>query len=125
MSVDPVTVAANGRTRLNLSHRRGDTWGGIQATVSDAEGTPIDLDGATVSMQVKRSKADRVALLTWGTANGTIAITDGPGGQFTVESRIVDLTGRSYVFDVQCILSDGTIRTVLHGCWSISDDVTR
>jgi len=76
-------------------------------------------------MQCKRSKADRIALLSWSTDAGTITITDGPAGQFTIQPRIVALTGRSYQFDVQAVLADGTIQTVLHGCWSIADDVTR
>jgi len=55
MSADPVTIEAQGRTKLNLSHRRGDTWGGIQANVANKDGSPIDLTGAIITMQVKRS----------------------------------------------------------------------
>ena len=126
MNLDAMTIDATGRTRLDLNpHRRGDTWSGIQAAVAGSEGTPIDLTSATITMSVKRSKSDRVALLTWSTADDTITITDGPAGQFTVQPRVVDLTGRSYVYDIQVVLADGTVQTVLHGCWAITDDVTR
>lgn len=127
MNLDAMTIDATGRTKLDLNpHRRGDTWPGIDpVTVTDSDGVPIDLTGATITMSVKRSKSDRAPLLTWSTAGGTITITDGPAGQFTIQPRVVDLTGRSYQYDVQCVLADGTITTVLHGCWSIADDVTR
>ncbi len=116
-----------GVTKLDLDpHYRGDTWAGIpSAYFRDGDENPIDLTGASIRMQVKRSSSDRTALMEWSTDDSSITIPDAVAGQYSVLSRIVDLPGRTYEYDVEVTLADGSVLTSLFGCWTIEDDITR
>lgn len=115
-----------GVTKIDLdAHYRGDTWAGFTAYFMDAYDNPVDLTGASIRMHVKRSVSDAEPLLEWSTADETIEILNASAGRYRVLGRIVDLPGRHYEYDVEAVLSDGTVITMLAGCWEIIDDVTR
>ncbi len=62
-------------------------------------GDPVDLTGADFVMKARRHAQDATAYLTLSTETGEIAITDGPGGSFTVlitQERLEEMTTGPY-----------------------------
>ncbi len=114
---DVESATKAGIVKLDLpTHYRGDTWAGIpSAFFRDAEENPIDLTGASIRMHVKRTASDRAALLEWSTDDSSITIPNAPAGQYSVFSRIIDLPGRTYEYDVEITLADGSVLTSLFG----------
>lgn len=63
------------------------------------DGNPVDLTGAAFVMMLRRHAKDNVAYLSLSTATGEIAITDAPGGAFTVlvtQDQLEELSLGSY-----------------------------
>ena len=50
---------------------------------------------------------------------------DGPGGEFQITSRNLDIPSGSYVYDIEVITADSKVRTVLRGTWKINQDITQ
>ncbi|MCD0459112.1 SGNH/GDSL hydrolase family protein [Roseiconus lacunae] len=125
-----------GKAKFNIpDHLRGDTWAGFaNALVADRDGNPVDLTGATIRMEVKSEKdvkssnhdgADVDAAIEFSTSSSTIEVSNATNGLFSIPKRVVDLTPRDYVYDIQVELANGDVHTVLFGTWKIAQDVTR
>lgn len=106
-------------------HRRGDTFAGLRLTYA-RNGTPVDLAGATIRMQLRRSLEERrVALdLSQGQTNG-ITLIDAAQGVFQLPAQVIDLPPHGYVYDIEIALSTGAVHTVMQGSWEIIPTVTR
>lgn len=109
-------------TSIN-NHIKGDTWPGIAITVSK-NGNPLDYEGASIKMQVKKNYSFQTFVGEWSTDDETIIFTETPG-EFILLERIVDFEVGTYHYDIQVTLGDGTVVTVIQGTWEITYDVTR
>lgn len=115
---------------MTLSHKRGDTWAGIQITLTevDEDGVligPVDLTDAIIVSQLKKNSGDELAVFDFSTTEGTITINDATGGVFSLNSTIIDILPKVYLFDIQIEYPDGTIQTPVDGTFEIIADVTR
>lgn len=104
-------------------HTSGDTWRGLALTLS-VNGSPMDLTGATVRMQMRKHPSAAATEYEWSTGNGTIVIDNPLLGALTVAKRNISGKDQLY-FDVQVTDATGDIRTVVSGTLPITQDVTR
>ena len=107
------------------THTSGDTWRGLAMTIT-LNGTPLDLTGATVLMQMRKLAASTEVAYEWKSdgASPQIEITDAAAGEVSIKSRVV-LGSGSLPFDIQVTTADGIIRTVVSGVLPVVLDVSR
>ena len=117
-------------TRLEM--RRGDTpiW---DLAVLDDDGLPFNLTGWTIRMTAKRSidDPDAQAVFQLSTSDGTITITNAPGG--LAEMQPLRTSTSTLTVDTNCVWDVQIARngspdetfTVENGVLSIARDVTR
>ena len=110
-------------------HRSGDTWRGLSIALK-RNGQPIDLTGARLDMQMRKSAASAQVLFAWSTAvvapatAPTIEISRPLEGLISVLKRKIEST-HDLVFDLQLTEANGDVTTVLRGTLPVSLDVTR
>lgn len=109
---------------MQIEHVRGDTWQGWPQVEILLNGEPLDLTGASILMQFRRSHTAPEVAKEFSTGNG-ITITDGPAGKFSVAPAILGMVSASFVWDVQLTLSSGRVLTPLAGTLFLTPDVSR
>lgn len=99
-----------------------------QYTYTDSGGTPINLTGAKIAMQIRATAGDPVAQAEATTANGKIVLTDAANGVFTITLLPVDTSAVtvSGVYDIEYSAGGDTTATVrlLQGRAILSREVT-
>lgn len=105
------------------AHTSGDTWRGLALTLS-VNGSPMDLTGATVRMQMRKDPAAAAVEQSWSSTDGSIVIDNPLLGALTVGKRVISGSGKLY-FDVQVTDAAGDVRTVVSGILPLVQDVTR
>ena len=103
----------------------GDTFDGVQFTVTktiDNTTTPVDLTDCRIFSQIKDSRG--IVVRDMSIDNG-ITVTDAVNGVFQVDSFIVDLGIGTFVYDIQTIFPDGTVKTYVKGAFGVVQDVTK
>lgn len=111
---------------FNIQTVRGDTWPGFSTTIT-RNSSALNLTGATVRMQLKKSAGDSCYQLEFSslsTLENVITITEPLSGKFTVEPEIITLTPREYIYDTQVMLGDGEVITILKGTFTVEQDIT-
>ena len=103
----------------DITHRRGDTYQGAAFSFS-LNGSPLDLTGAAVLMQIKKNSADSTAVLEFTEADGTI-----DDNTFALSPVIIGVAPRAYVYDLQITLASGRVITPVSGTFEILSDVSR
>lgn len=98
----------------------------LELTVDKPDGTPVDLTGAAVRMEVRETFADNSAVIA---ATATPTIVDGPNGRVDLKitaAAMLNLRGE-YAYDVQVestlLVKQRT--TAVRGRFSVTGDVTR
>lgn len=102
---------------------RGDDMD-LMCTVTDSDtGDVVDVSGWTVTAQIRASAdaATPTDLTTDVSSNGDSGIIY----VSLADTDSDDLDAGEYVWDVQAVLDDGTVRTIVGGTWTIIADVTR
>lgn len=110
--------------QVNISHKRGDSWGGWPEVTINLNAAPLDLTGSSILLQVRKSPTAPEVAAEWATGDG-ITILDPEAGQFAVEGRIIDLLAGTYVYDVELTLASGRVLTPIYGTFEILTDVSR
>lgn len=108
-------------TRIEII-RRDDVR--LTVTITDDEGNPLNLTGATVYFTVKENRldSDEDALIT---AEVTSHVN--PTGGLTeidLTQEQTDLEARSYFFDVQVKDASDRIRSINYGLIRVQQDIT-
>ena len=109
-------------SQADLCWTRGDS-GRLDVTVTDADGDPYSLTGATLFLTVKTA-------LTVTDANATLrkevtAHDDAAGGESHFDLATTDNpTAGTFYYDVQLKTSDSKIYTLFGGLWKVLSDVT-
>lgn len=104
------------------SHRRGDTWDGINKIGITINGVPVNLAGATVTMEL-REDYDAPAVLTLSTTASTILVLPDLSS-IQIPPVIVDVQPATYRYDIQVTYPNAQVKTYLEGKWEIYFDVT-
>jgi hypothetical protein len=110
---------------LQFTHIKGDTFDEVafQLKIND---TVVDLTGATIKMQLRKSYSDTAAALSLTSVSSAgITITDAVTGQFKINSQIIDIEVYNYVYDIQITLASGVVKTYVQGGFNITNEVTR
>ena len=107
------------------------TFGGVPNNVTFARGfqyttsvgTPVDLTGSTLTMQVRATAADPVVPFPVA-----VVITDALNGRFTVSiaaAALLTVQAKTYVHDLVRLRPDGTREQVWSGSMTVTAGVTR
>jgi hypothetical protein len=111
---------------LQFKHKKGDTFDQVafQVKINDVV---VDLTGATIRMQLRKTYDDTVAALSLTSVGSAgITITNAANGEFKINTQIIDIEVYNYVYDIQIAFSDGTIKSSwIYGGFNITNDVTR
>lgn len=123
-----------------------------QFTWSNSDGTPIDISGATIKMEIRASVGSDV-ILTLSTANGRITITDSTVINLNVDAvdmldslvdtltrtgkvtagviegtltdTVVSASGYLAVYDLKITLTDGSVTRLMYGDVCFSREITQ
>lgn len=106
---------------------QGAIWSQEYTYTSEA-GTPINLTGAYIAMQVRETTGAPVAEATATTSNGKIVLTDAVNGIFTITFLPADTSAvtRSGVYDIEYSAGGDTTATIrlVQGRAVLSKEVT-
>ncbi len=96
-------------------------------TVEDTNGTPVNLTGATATMQIKSASGSVLLTLTT-TANAGIALTNPTQGQMTISPEAVG-TGTLPISnvlntDLKLTLSSGVVYVLFRATITLIDKIT-
>jgi hypothetical protein len=105
------------------THRRGDTWDGINSIAINVNGAPINLSGASIKMEF-RENIDYPVVLTLSTQNSGIQILNAATGTIRLPSHNVEIPCGHYMYDLQVTYSTGVVKTYITGSWEIVADIT-
>ncbi len=130
MSTNPPPVLGHAGERVDLLIRQGATFD-AQVTLTNPDGTPVDLTGATLRAQIRRKALDTALLVAF-----TITVIDAVGGIFTfglTASQTAALPAAEdpagiasrAVWDMELQDAAGRVTPVYWGTVTIHREVTR
>jgi hypothetical protein len=102
--------------------RRGDSWPPWHFTVQDSSGTPRDLTGAEILMQIKNDASESNSLKTLTHLDGFAV--DALNGKITFDTE-VDIQAGKYVADLEILYSSGERKTYFDFEIEVEQDKSR
>ena len=103
---------------LDFVTKRGDTFDQVTFTIN-IDGVPLDLTGATIRMQLRKSAGAPVAFTP------ELSIINAASGEFAIDEQIIDIPACVYKYDIEIELDSGEVKTWIYGNFTINDDITR
>jgi hypothetical protein len=101
----------------------GGYFAGINFTLfSDAaRTTPIDISGSTITMVMKRGykSPDSFIFSSEEGHDGSIVITDGGAGKFSLIGTNMNIIPFYYVYDISILMPSGENEKYIKGGWTI------
>lgn len=108
----------------NFTHIKGDTFEAVNfALVKNS--VVVNLTGATIRMQLRSECGGLIALSLTSVANAGITITNAAGGLFRINKQIINIASGNYLYDLEILFADNTVKTWLSGEFLIECDITR
>jgi hypothetical protein len=109
---------------LDFTHIKGDTFEAVNFQML-INTVALNLTGCTLKMQLRKEYGGIVYLSLTSVASAGITITTPANGLFKINRQIINLDSANYIYDIELIKADGTIKTYINGNFSITNDVTR
>jgi hypothetical protein len=109
---------------LNFSTKRGDTFAEVPFQINK-DGIPLDLTGAIIHMQLRKSPGSTVYLDLISTASAGITITNAINGAFKINEMILNLEPNVYLYDIEITFLSGEVKTWVSGQFTVINDITR
>lgn len=109
---------------LDFTHLKGDTFEAVNFQML-INTIPLNLTGCTLRMQLKKEYGGIAFLSLTSVASAGITITNPVSGLFEINKQIINIDAFNYVYDIELIKADGTVKTYIKGNFSITNDVTR
>ena len=109
---------------LNFSTKRGDTFAEVPFQINK-DGIPLDLTGAIIHMQLRKSPGSTVYLNLTSVANAGITMTSEPDGAFKINEMILNLEANVYLYDIEITFPSGEVKTWISGQFTVTNDITR
>ena len=117
--------------RLDLRIRQGATFGPINATMNNPDGSAVDLTGCTVRGQIRKKALDTAIVATFD-----CAITNATAGQYTfgltaaitagiTAGETVELNASQYVWDLELLDASNRVTALYYGGVTVLREVTR
>lgn len=100
-----------------INYKYGDTYA-VELTLSDVNGSAVDITGNTFTLNIYSSKAGETATYS---ISGSITNASGGVVEFPITTTESNNEGK-YYFDVK--MDDGSIKTILEGPWNFNRDVS-
>ena len=106
------------------NHVKGNTFRGIQYTLTDENDAAIDLTNAAIRIQFRKNKKTGDLALTL-TTNDHITLTDASNGVFSIDNDFeIDIPAGLYYYDILFIFNSTTYRTYVWGEFTVLQNVT-
>jgi len=109
---------------LDFTHIKGDTFEAVNFQMI-VNSVALNLTGCTLRMQLRKEYGGVIFLALTSVANAGITITNPSSGIFAINRQIINLDAFNYIYDIELIKADGTVKTYVSGNFSITNDVTR
>jgi hypothetical protein len=106
--------------RANLTVYQGDDWAAAIA-VQNADGTPADLTGYTATAQIRTIPANTAQVVT----SFGLGIALPNTINLALSHDQTQALGGSYVWDLQCTETDGTISTLMSGVVRVIPEISQ
>ena len=109
---------------LDFTHIKGDSFEAVNFQML-VNTVALNLTGCTLRMQIRKEYGGIVYLSLTSIASAGITITTAASGLFRINKQIINIDAANYIYDIELIKADGTIKTYISGNFSITNDVTR
>lgn len=109
---------------LDFTHIKGDTFEAVNFQML-INSVALNLTGCTLRMQLRKEYGGVIFLSLTSVASAGITITNPTSGIFSINRQIINLDAYNYIYDIELIKADGTVKTYVSGNFSITNDVTR
>jgi hypothetical protein len=108
---------------MNFTHIKGDTFDEVAFSIK-INNVDLDLTGATIKMQLKKTSDSSSSLSFTSVASAGITITNPSGGLFKINEQIIDIEVFNYAYDIQLTLASGVVKTYVSGTFNITKEIT-
>jgi len=108
---------------MNFSHIKGDTFDEVAFSIK-INNIALDLTGATIKMQLKKSSDSPASLSLTSASSAGITITSPSAGLFKINEQIIDIEVFNYAYDIQLTLASGVVKTYVSGTFNITKEIT-
>jgi len=109
---------------LDFTHIKGDTFEAVNFAMI-LNSVVLNLTGCTLRMQLRKEYGGVIFLSLTSVASAGITITNASGGLFKINRQIINIDAANYIYDIELIKADGTVKTYINGNFVITNDVTR
>lgn len=109
---------------LDFTHIKGDSFEAVNFAMLVNSGA-LNLTGCTLRMQLRKEYGGIVYLSLTSVASAGITITNAAGGLFRINKQIINIDAANYIYDIELIKADGTVKTYISGNFYVTNDVTR
>ena len=109
---------------LDFTHIKGDTFEAVNFQML-VNSVALNLTGCTLRMQLRKEYGGVIFLALTSVASAGITITNAATGLFRINKQIINIDAYNYIYDIELIKSDGTVKTYISGNFLITNDVTR
>ena len=109
---------------LDFTHIKGDSFELVNFQML-VNSVVLNLTGCTLRMQLRKEYGGVIFLSLTSVASAGITITNAATGSFRINKQIINIDAFNYIYDIELIKADGTIKTYISGNFSITNDVTR
>lgn len=109
---------------LDFTHIKGDTFEEVNFAMI-LNSAVLNLTGCTLRMQLRKEYGGVIFLSLTSVASAGITITNAAGGLFKINRQIININAGNYIYDIELIKADGTVKTYINGKFVITNDVTR
>jgi len=109
---------------LDFTHIKGDTFEAVNFELL-VNTVALNLTGCTLRMQLRKEYGGIVYLYLTSVASAGITITSTVNGLFKINKQVINIEAANYIYDIELVKSDGTVKTYISGNFYVTNDVTR
>lgn len=124
-------VLGNIGERIDLRIRQGADFGPVRGTMTNPDGSPVNLTGCTLRGMVKKKPSDTLPAATFA-----VTVTDALAGryEFTLPNTAtfnlkagprIDAPESAYVWDMEMLDSQGRVVPLYYGDVQVLREITR
>lgn len=108
---------------MNFEHIKGDSFEAVNFQVN-LNAVPLNLTGCTLKMQLRKEYQGLVFLNLTSVANAGLTIVSPTAGTFRINKQIINIDPFDYLYDIELVKADGTVKTYISGIFSVTNNVT-
>jgi len=107
---------------FDFTVKKGDTYEGVffQLLINEV---PVNLTGVNIVAEFKKTPL-AVAAYTMNLDNDKIVVTNAAEGRFKFDKQKIELPAGKYLYDVQFVFLDESVKTYISGTMTVEQDIT-